>query len=172
MNELVSVGTIGTTHGLKGEMKALIESPYEADFAAAKAVFINTKRGKPLPYFVEQIRGKDTPLLKLEGIDSKESAALLRHGEVWLRAEDISPTTEPGYTEETLNYLVGYQLIDETAGEIGTIEEIIELPQHSLASVIYKGREIYIPLHDDLVTELDEEKQQLLVDLPEGLLEL
>jgi len=61
---------------------------------------------------------------------------------------------------------------DKTHGVLGEIKEIIEYPQQEMAAIIIKEKEVLIPLNEQLILEIDEEKKLISMDLPEGLLNL
>ena len=61
---------------------------------------------------------------------------------------------------------------DETHGELGEILEVNEYPQQFVATVSYQEKEIMFPLNDDMIVEIDEDASTLLVDLPDGLLDI
>lgn len=172
--ELVLIGKTNKTHGVDGTLRITVEDAFLDDFVAAEVVFIETG-GQPAPFFIEDRWGGDPLYLKLEEIDSREAARPLTNKPLSLRREDISvPENSTAETVETSTYAkwVGYMLIDETLGEIGRIEEIIELPQQFLAGLSYKGQDIMIPLHPDLIVALSHPDKKVTMDLPEGLLEL
>lgn len=62
--------------------------------------------------------------------------------------------------------LTGYTIEDKDAGVLGTIEYIDESTLNTLAT-LDDGR--LIPLHEDFITEIDEEKRILRVNLPFAL---
>ena len=66
----------------------------------------------------------------------------------------------------------GYTVIDLTYGPLGVIDSVQEYPQQFMGMVEYKKKQVLIPLHPNLIVELDNEHKILKVDLPEGLLEL
>lgn len=82
-------------------------------------------------------------------------------------SQSIVPAT-PGI-EFTLNITL---LVDQNAGEIGHITEVLEMPQQEMAAVQYQGREVLIPLNEQFIIEVDHATQKVLMDLPEGLLNL
>ncbi len=45
------------------------------------------------------------------------------------------------------------------------------MPQQEMAFLDYKGAEVLIPLNVQLIVSINEEKQEILMDLPEGLLD-
>jgi ribosomal 30S subunit maturation factor RimM len=73
---------------------------------------------------------------------------------------------------ESWDFLIGYTLIDSDDNRIGTIANIYSVGESELASVEYQGREVLVPLHESLVVLLDEDEEILVMELPEGILEL
>ncbi len=170
MEEFVVIGKIIKPHGVKGELKVSVEDAYWEDFNNTKAIFITTL-GQKLPYFIKQIQDANhATILKLEGIDNKETALSLSSMPIFMRDADVSvEVIEEGLTYD---FLEGYLVKDKILGEIGNIDEVIELPQQEMAVVIYQNKEVLIPLNEYLIVEVDKESKIVLMDLPEGLLML
>ncbi|MCB0636993.1 MAG: 16S rRNA processing protein RimM [Lewinella sp.] len=165
--DLVEIGKLGKAHGLKGELKVAVPPEYEDAVLDATVIFVKIG-SQPIPHFVEYVRGGGGLLIKLEEVNDKETANLL-HGKTILLAADQLPAVAETYP---LPPWEGFLIEDEDDGPIGTIIELIEMPQQVLAAVDYQGREILIPLHEDLIVELDEEQKRIILQLPEGLLDL
>lgn len=68
--------------------------------------------------------------------------------------------------------LLHYKIIDQLHGEIGTVTGFLDIPGNPCLQTDYKGREVIIPFHKDLVKKTDDKKRILQVALPTGLLEL
>jgi 16S rRNA processing protein RimM len=114
-------------------------------------------------------------MVKFEDVNNRNDASPLTGKEMFLREKDLIPEEEREYeVTDILEYrkYEGYLITDKTVGDIGKIEEVVEFPQQEMAVVLYKENEIYVPLHEDLILEIDDEKQRMLVELPEGLLSL
>jgi 16S rRNA processing protein RimM len=67
--------------------------------------------------------------------------------------------------------LLGYSIIDNN-NPLGEILEVIEQPHQLLCRLEIKGKEVLIPLHEESLQKVDHKKKQVLVELPEGLLEI
>lgn len=80
----------------------------------------------------------------------------------------------PDRSDDEFHYfdLKGFTVSDETQGELGEIIDVNEYPQQFVATVLYKGTEVMFPLNEDMIVEIDEDEETLLVDLPEGLLDI
>ncbi|MBL7828600.1 MAG: 16S rRNA processing protein RimM [Saprospiraceae bacterium] len=172
----VVIGHTRKAHGLTGELKVSIEDRYLEDFLKNERIFINFK-GSKMPYFIAGIRGKGEIILQLEEVDDRDAAIALQSKEIFLRTQDLLKDDEREFdVEETpaleYGYLTGFQIIDKTAGEIGCIEEVLEMPQQEMAMVKFKGREVLIPLNKILILTIDNQKNTITMDLPEGLLDM
>ena len=55
---------------------------------------------------------------------------------------------------------------------LGTILEVIEQPHQLLCRIDIEGKEVLIPLHEDTIQKIDRKARQVVVVLPEGLLDV
>lgn len=74
------------------------------------------------------------------------------------------------------DYLVGYTVRDVASDFAGEIVEVREMPMQDLLVVVPCGadesEEVFIPLVEDLVVDVLEAEEELVMDLPCGLVEL
>jgi len=174
METYQSIGFTKKTYGVKGELKLNIEDEYLEDLAQADVLFLDIA-GRKIPYFVEYINFENPFTLKFEDFNTKESAIELTGKEIFMRASDLLAEEEKVLEfEDSLVYkkYVNFEIKDKTIGKIGVITEIIEYPQQEMAALLYNEKEILIPLNEQLILSIDEEKKVIEMDLPEGLLEL
>jgi len=170
MQNYIHIGFIGKMHGLDGRLKLSPKETYLEDFVNLEVLFIEEKT-QAIPYFIEDINFKGVPpLIKFEDINTREQAAKISNKKIFARTADLRESEE----KSTLQYhkFTGYMLIDEHLGELGKIEDIQAFPQQEMAFFQYQNEERFIPLNDSLIVSVDEEKQRLTVNLPEGLLEI
>ena len=166
--DLIEIGWTGKPHGLKGEIKLRIQDFYEDDLFASRSVLI----GDPaVPYFVEQLRAGGAVIAKFETLDSREAVAPLAGKPVWLLASQVTAVAEPE-DDTPWEALVGYTIRAEGYPPLGPITGIMDLPEHYLAELKHDGKDILVPLHENLISGLEEENKILEMTLPEGLLDL
>jgi len=172
MDNLLPIGRFSKAHGLDGQIMVKVEERYLEDLLAAEAVFAETQDGS-LPYFIIDIlAGKDIVLI-LEDIDDREAAAALAGKTLLVRESDLLPAGERLIpVEQQYQKYVGFQLQDQTKGAVGEISAILDYPQQVMAVVPAADKEHLIPLHDELIIEIRSQDKLILVDLPEGLLDL
>ena len=134
-----------------------------------ESLFIEFKKDELLPYFIvsAKIKNEEEIFLKLDGIDTKEAAQKLVQKQVWLTEEDFHK-----YARSTapISFL-GYHIIDQGT-DLGEILEIIEQPHQLLCRIDLKGKEALIPVHQDTLIKIDKRRKQVIVELPDGLLEV
>ena len=168
--EFTNIGFTKKCHGITGEIKISIEEVYEDLFLSAERVYIDL-RGSKLPYFIENVRGGGELIVQFEDINTRDKAALLQSKPVFLPTSEIPANVKPVETQQYA-YVVGFILADRTAGEIGIVESIIDLPQQEAALIVYKGRDLLIPLNDQWLISIDKKAKRIFADLPEGLVDL
>ncbi len=169
MTEYFNIGKMVAVHGLKGELILLHELGKKTSLKGLTTIFLEDKKNSMLPWFIEStsIRSEKEILIKLEGLDSRESAMKLVPKKVWIPEADHRK-----YAAKTApSSILGYMVIED-GKELGKILEIIEQPQQLLCRLEMNGREVLIPLHEASLEKIDHRKKQILVDLPDGLLDI
>ncbi|MFM6953457.1 MAG: ribosome maturation factor RimM [Sphingobacteriaceae bacterium] len=163
------IGYITKTKGLKGEVQVFFEYPHPEDLDL-DTLFLEFN-GKLVPYFTQEIalQNNQTANIYLEDVDVIEKAQTLVRKKIYL-PNTKKPERNPN--EFLISDLKGFKVVDAHEGELGEIKEVHEYPQQFVASVLYQEREILFPLSDDLIEEVDQDKNTLYVHLPEGLVDL
>jgi 16S rRNA processing protein RimM len=169
--EYIQIGFTKKTHGVKGELKIVIEEVFEDIFLEADRVFIEV-RGNKMPYFIQNIRGEGDLIVLFEDITNKDQALVIQSKPVFMPAAELPASIEVPDDGLEYSFLEGFVLTDKNTGEVGTIEEVIDMPQQEMAVVVYKNREILIPLDEQIIVTISEAKKTILMDLPDGLLDL
>ena len=67
--------------------------------------------------------------------------------------------------------LLGFEIVEE-GKSLGKVLEVIEQPHQVLCRIEINGKEAYIPLHEETIVKIDRKKNQVIVSLPPGLLEI
>ncbi|MCS7037490.1 MAG: hypothetical protein RMJ33_09345 [Saprospiraceae bacterium] len=168
----IQIGFTRKTHGIHGEVKAYIEESFEDLFLESERIFLEI-RGIKHPFFIKSIRGGGELIVGFEDINTREDALRLQSRPIFLPENEVPVALlEAQQTTSPRGHLVGYLLVDQQAGTVGVIQEVLEMPQQEMAVVLYQGREVLIPLAEALIVATDDAQKQLLMNLPEGLLTL
>lgn len=162
------VGHVSKSHGFKGELKVTITHTGAEDLET-EWVFLMIDQ-KPVPFFVEDIRfsGQSNWILKLEDVDTETEADKLKGIEVAV-STDILPDEDPTPAQMIMNF----EVIDEQHGHLGKITDFLDHGFQQLLKIeTEEGREVMIPFVDQIVLGIDPERQEIRVNLPEGLLDV
>lgn len=169
--EVFKIGKIGKPHGVKGEVSLMFEDDVFDRVDADYLVLLID--GILVPFFFEEYRFKsdETALVKFCDIDTKEQAQELTGCDVYFSRK----LSEDGREDMSLNKAENFKLLDANNGNslIGTVKSVDYSTVNTLFNVeTPDGKEIMIPASEDFIVDIDTEKHFIVVDLPEGLLDL
>ena len=169
MEHYINIGKFVATFGVKGELILKHALGKKTALKDVEAVFVEEQKGSYLPYFVQTSKAKeeDEMFVKLEGIDTKESAHRIANKPVWLQNEDFRKLADKASPIS----LLGFMMFNE-GEKLGPVEEVIEQPHQVLLRITLNGKEALIPLHAETLDKVDRKKQEVHVTLPDGLLEI
>ncbi|HEX5652612.1 MAG TPA: ribosome maturation factor RimM [Chitinophagaceae bacterium] len=169
MPDYIKIGKLVAVHGLKGELLLKHTLGKKTSLKGLSAVFVEEKKNAFLPWFIEssKIKTDDELLLKFETIDSREAAVRLSQKEVWLPETDFKKFAARSAPAS----LLGYTIFNEDE-KLGEILEVIEQPHQLLCRIDVQSKEVLIPLNEEFLQKLDHRKRQVIVRLPEGLMDI
>ncbi|MBJ6111583.1 16S rRNA processing protein RimM [Hymenobacter sp. BT523] len=173
LDETYQLGYILKTHGLRGHVAAHFDVDDVEEYLKLKTVYLALPAApaKLVEHKVEKVQPQsgNRVLLKLRGIDRIEEAEPLRGSQLYLPLAELPELEDDQFY---FHDVIGFTVVDETLGELGTVENFYELPQQDMLAMRYQGQEVLIPVVDELVSHADHEKKQVHVNLPEGLLDV
>jgi 16S rRNA processing protein RimM len=171
MEDLQQIGSIFKVHGLQGEVKIAVDDGYlEALFQ--KGYLIADLKSQKVPYFIESIRGVGQLITKLEGIDTVDDARRIAGAKIYMKSKDLPDLDQEVKEEGPYSGLDGFLMVDEGGKTLARIIRVDSYPMQELALVDYKTSEKLVPLNAATVISIDRKQGRVVVDLPEGLLEL
>jgi len=170
MESYIHIGRIVASFGLKGEVIIQHALGKKTALKEVKVLFVEEQKGSYLPYFVESSKAKDHDemYVKLEGVNTKESAARISTRNVWLKDADFRKLAG----KSSPISLLGYTVITDEEENLGPVAEVIEQPHQVLLKLMLEGNEALIPLHEETLDGIDHEKKEIRVVLPDGLLDI
>lgn len=169
-SELHELGYFTKLHGYKGELTAYLDTEVLNEYADVESIFVEVK-GQLIPYFVESLSSKTnkTVKVKLEGVDTEDLAKSLVKAKIFILKEDLSETDE---TRVELRSILGYEVIDHVKGNIGRVNQILELAGNPQLEIDFNGKMILLPLHEDFIKAIDNQNKKVEIEAPEGLIDL
>jgi len=165
----VPVGKIPRTHGLKGEFKFHPFVTEPGILQNLDLLKLQDDQGKETELNVESVRGSPGKLIiKLKGIDVIEDAEAYTGQTVLMREADFDDLPEGEYY---WFQVLGLNVYDKTDRYYGQVKEIIETGSNDVYVVRDGAKEVLIPMIDWVVKTVDIEKNRLIFDNVEGLIE-
>jgi len=168
-DEYFYVGRILRPKGFKGEVKAILDVDNPKDYNGLEMVFLE-KRHELIPMFIEDITIEENKVtLKFLDVDDADAADRIRGGKLFLPVSVL-----PQLKGDRFYYheIIGFEIIDEEYGAIGKIRNVIDLQSNPLFEIDNKGKELLIPIHDDIIRKVDRKNRQITIKAPEGLIDI
>lgn len=167
---MLLVARIGRAHGLRGEVTVQVhtDSPDERFVPGAELATDPADAG---PLVVRGVRvHQGRYLLAFEGVTDRTGAESLRGTRLLAEELDEDEDEDEGWYEEEL---LGLRVVDTAGAVLGEVSGLHTREVQDLLEVrLTGGGTALVPFVEELVPEVDEEQGRVVVDLPEGLLEL
>ncbi len=171
--ELIAIGHYNKPHGVAGELSATVD--VEIDVLGALSCLVSEMDGIYVPFFVNSLRPKtsETVLLTIDGIDSEQEAARLVNHDIYaLKREFRQESDDADADGYPLDYFIGFELQDSDGTRVGEIVQVDEQTENAIFIVDDGEGELLLPASDDLIVEFDLDKKVMVMDLPQGILDL
>ena len=163
------LGKVIRPHGVKGGVKIWLDVDDPGAYKSLDMVFIELKRNL-VPYFVESIHLEDNKAnLKLQDFQTVEDARKISGCFIYLPL-DLLPKLKGNkfYYHE----VIGFSVIDEKHGMVGSIGSILDLPNNVLMNIKSGNKEILVPVNDQIIRKVDRKTKSIFIRAPEGLLDI
>lgn len=171
--DITEAGVFNKPHGIKGEISATLD--FDIDLTQVKCIVLNVD-GIFVPFFIMSVRPKtsETVLITIDGIDSEQKARALTGSTFYVLDSDIQESDDAdGEDGFYLSDLIGFTLVDSEYGTVGEITDYNDATSNLLLIVTTTDNEdIYIPVADEYIDEVDTESHILHTTLPSGIIDL
>ncbi len=163
-------GSLLKSSGIKGEVILKFNNDCPEEIQKLESIFIDVDN-KLVPFFIEKIKSKSTStaVVKLEDIDQEEKATEFSGSEFYISHEQVKVLNISA--DEPID-VSGYKVKDQNNKLVGEVIEYIDITKNPLLNVKTESGEVLIPAKDELIIEVDDDLQEILINIPEGLLDL
>ena len=152
------------SNGTDGGLLISLLDVLPEDIDLQEPVFIEFD-GLPVPFYFESFtpRGTSRALVHLTGVRNLKDADELSGCAIYA-----------DYFEEDADEdLTGWTVQSPEGAMIGTVEDYEDIPGNTCLWVrCPDGRQVLLPLHEDLVVSIDEASRTIILTIPEGILDL
>ena len=170
MEDLLQVGIITSTHGVRGEVKVYPTTDDPRRFRRLKEVVLDTGREK-LNLEIEGVKFfKQFVILKFKGLDNIYDIEKYRQKSLYVTRKNAVRLQRDEYF---IADLIGLKVQDEDGKELGTVKDVIETGANDVYEVeMADGKSLLLPAIKQCILNVDVENGTMQVHVLEGLLDL
>lgn len=170
------VGHLAKAHGIKGELyvEPLTDHPEET-YSPGVVLSLGRREDDGPDPDLPPLRIREARpfrkgyLVSFHGLDHRNRAEELRGAYVYREASELEPLAEG---EIFHHELLGMEVFLRGGERIGEVSHVFELQPADLLEVRGPEKEYLIPFLDRIVVEVDAESGRMVIDPPDGLLDL
>jgi 16S rRNA processing protein RimM len=169
-DEMATVGRVARPHGLRGEMFVNPETDFPEDRFKRGATLFVQRGGNVEPISVRSVRfQRERPVIAVDGIEDVDGAAAMSGAEIRVPVESLAPLADGMFYRHDL---VGCEVEDRRGNRIGAVSNV-DGPIGTPRLVVQTPRgEVLVPLARDICTTIDVGAKRIVINPPDGLLEL
>lgn len=171
LNDCFYIGTIVQKFSFKGELLIKLDSDDPEMYEELESVFVALGNNL-VPFFIERSSLHKSNLLrvKFEDVDTEADAeALLKHKLYLPLAALPKLSGNKFYYHE----VIGFEVEDTQFGKVGKITGVNDTTTQALFEIEdEQGNEILIPIIDSFIEKVDRTGRKIIVNTPEGLIDL
>ena len=170
MEDLLQVGIITSTHGVRGEVKVYPTTDDPRRFRRLKEVVLDTGREK-INLEIEGVKFfKQFVILKFKGLDNINDIEKYRQKSLYVTRKNAVRLQRDEYF---IADLIGLKVQDEDGKELGTVKDVIETGANDVYEVeMADGKSLLLPAIKQCILNVDVENGTMQVYVLEGLLDL
>lgn len=164
------VGKIVKKYSFKGELLIKLDTDEPEMFEDMDSVFIDL-RNNLVPFFIEssQLHKSELLRIKFEDVDSEQDADALLKCDLYLPLEFLPKLDDDKFY---FHEIIGFTVEDVNLGTVGIVKSVNDSTSQALFEIDRDGIEILIPMNDAFIKKVDKKNRLIVVDTPEGLIEL
>ena len=175
-NEWLIVGLITSCHGINGQLKVKSLSDFEERFLKPGMRWL--QKENEMPSEIELISGykqpgKETFIVKLQGINTRNQAELLKKSKILVKADKLPKLKKEEFHLLELINLEVKTLENDELKIIGKVINLENEKNNLLVIELFKNqKKVLIPFVKEIVPSVDIINNFLIINPPKGLLEL
>ena len=168
-NQFFLIGYISKKHGYKGNVVLYIDTDHPSYYHSIKNIWIK-HNGVNTPFIIENIKKlkEDQLVLSLKNVDLEKCDRLIKK-EVYIPKSKVPELKEDQFFNRDV---IDFKIYNSKKEFIGSIEEIIEIPNNTIIQTTVEGKEVLIPFNEKTLIKINKKKKEITIGIPEGLIEL
>ena len=169
MEQMLRVGVITSTHGVRGEVKVFPTTDDAKRFKTLKKVIRDGR--EPLELSIEQVKFfKNMVILKFKGYDNINDVETWRQRDLLITRDQAVELKEDEYF---ITDLIGLTVVNEEEAVLGRVKDVLETGANDVYVVeLTGGKELLLPAIKDCILNVDLEGGRMKVHVLDGLMDL
>lgn len=169
MEQMLRVGVITSTHGVRGEVKVFPTTDGAKRFKTLKKVILDGR--EPLELSIEQVKFfKNMVILKFKGYDNINDVETWRQRDLLITRDQAVELKEDEYF---ITDLIGLTVVNEEEAVLGRVKDVLETGANDVYVVeLTGGKELLLPAIKDCILNVDLEGGRMKVHVLDGLMDL
>lgn len=168
MEDMLQVGVITQTHGVRGEVKVFPTTDDVNRFKKLKQVILDTGK-ETMPLEIQSVKFfKQFVILKFKGIDNINDIEKYKRCSLYVTREHAVPLEEDEYF---IVDMIGMEVCTEDGNIFGTLKDVIETGANDVYVIeSAEHGEVLVPAIKECIRSVDIEKGQMMIHLMDGLI--
>jgi 16S rRNA processing protein RimM len=164
------LGKIIKTHGNKGQVMVHLDVDDPEKYIGLESVYLDL-HGERIPFFITSLELKHhrKALIQFQDFATIEDAESLTGLEMYLPVSTLPPLKGNRFY---YHEIIGFRVTDQKHGDIGVVEDVLDLPHQALFQVRFGKKEILVPVVDEIILKVDKGNKHILISAPEGLIDI
>ena len=169
-DRMALVGHIARAHGIRGQVIVNLETDFpEERFQPGAELFVN-RAGLVEPVTVTTVRfHRERPVIGLRGIDDMSAATGLAGSELRVPVERLAQLPLGAFYRHDL---IGCRVETRAGGQVGVVTDVEGTMEGSRLVVEAPRGEVLVPFVAAICTTIDPAGKRIVIDPPDGLLDL
>ena len=169
MEQMLRVGVITSTHGVRGEVKVFPTTDDAKRFKTLKKVILDGR--EPLELSIEQVKFfKNMVILKFKGYDNINDVETWRQRDLLITRDQAVELKEDEYF---ITDLIGLTVVNEEEAVLGRVKDVLETGANDVYVVeLTGGKELLLPAIKDCILNVELEGGRMKVHVLDGLMDL
>lgn len=167
MEDMIRVGVISSTHGIRGEVKVFPTTDIPERFLELGEVYLKTRK-EMLELEIQTVKFfKNMVILKFKGLDNINDIEKYRNCDLYVSREDAVDLEEDEYYYADL---IGLKVVTDSDEEFGVLKDIMETGANDVYVIERAdGSEVLLPAIRECILDVDMDKNVMRVHLMKGL---
>ncbi len=164
------LGKVVSKYSFRGEVLVKLDTDEPEIYEKMESVFVELDKNL-IPFFIKKSQLHKSALLRIafENITDEAAAEQLLGKALYLPLSVLPPLSGNRFY---YHEVIGFTLLDSVHGDIGKIQSINDSAAQALFEAEKEGKQLLLPISDDIIKKVDRTNRTIHVETPEGLVDL